>query len=134
MKISIGTVILAGGAAVDEQPYDFSISNTRLIQMANTIRGETTQGFDRGNQRTSLEFRVVKRHESAEAAETFVIEHAAQLKNLGTDLVITEEPSQQMYTLNDAVISTVECSFEGIASFHFYKIIGGNFRRYEYSE
>jgi hypothetical protein len=53
MKIAIGNVILAGGNAMNESPYDFKIRNSRQIQIAFIMRNVTIKGFDRGNQQTT---------------------------------------------------------------------------------
>ncbi|MDR2778738.1 MAG: hypothetical protein LBB16_00405 [Puniceicoccales bacterium] len=127
MKITIGTVILAGGNVVNEQPYDLKINNSRQIQIAFAMRAAAIRGFDRGNQQTTLEFKVSKRHSSVEEAQAYAIQHAASLTNLSSTLVITEEPSQDTYLLNDAVIGEIQSVSDGIVSSHAYKIIGGIF-------
>ncbi|MDR1457879.1 MAG: hypothetical protein LBI47_03465, partial [Puniceicoccales bacterium] len=116
MKITIGTIILAGGNVVNEQPYDLKINNSRQVQIASALRAISVRGFDRGNQQTTLEFKVSKRHSSVEEAQAYAIQHAASLTNLPSTLVITEEPSQDTYSLNDAVISEVQSISDGVVS------------------
>lgn len=129
MKISMGTVVLIAGDAANERAYDFKITNTRQIQIATGVRSVTVKGFDRGNQQTTVEFRVSKRHDSAQKAQEYVLQHAASLKNLSPTLTITVEPSQETYALGDAAIGDVQSESEGIVSSHFYKIVGGNFTK-----
>jgi hypothetical protein len=64
-----------------------------------------------------------------EEAQAYAIQHAASLANLPSTLVITEEPSQDTYSLNDAVISEVQSVSDGVVSSHAYKIIGGIFTK-----
>jgi hypothetical protein len=132
MKISIGVVVLAGGISSNEQPYDFVISNSRQAQIVSTVRASTARGFDRGNQRTILEFKVSKKHNSVEEAQAYVMQHAASLQNLETTLTVIGEPSQDIYSLGDAVIKEVRSTSDGIVSTHAYKIIGGNFSKIAY--
>ncbi|MDR1890665.1 MAG: hypothetical protein LBQ23_00565 [Puniceicoccales bacterium] len=129
MKITIGTVTLAGGNVSNEQPYDLQINNSRQTQIASAMRAAAIRGFDRGNQQTTLEFKVSKRHSSVEEAQAYAIQHAASLTNLSSTLVITEEPSQDTYSLNDVVISEVQSVSDGVVSTHAYKIIGGTFTK-----
>ncbi|MDR1528128.1 MAG: hypothetical protein LBS22_00885 [Puniceicoccales bacterium] len=129
MKITIGTIILAGGNVANEQPYDLKINNSRQVQIAPAMRAIAVRGFDRGNQQTTLEFKVSKKHSSVEEAQAYAIQHAASLTNLSSTLVITEEPSQDTYSLNDVVIGEVQSVSEGVVSSHAYKIIGGIFTK-----
>ncbi|MDR2432223.1 MAG: hypothetical protein LBD34_00510 [Puniceicoccales bacterium] len=129
MKITIGTIILAGGNVANEQPYDLKINNFRQVQIASAIRATSVRGFDRGNQQTTLEFKVSRGHPSVEEAQAYAIQHAASLVNLPSTLVITEEPSKDTYSLNDAVISEVQSVSDGVTSSHAYKIIGGIFTK-----
>ncbi|MDR1433085.1 MAG: hypothetical protein LBI61_01955 [Puniceicoccales bacterium] len=129
MKISMGTVVLVAGDSSNERAYDFKITNTRQIQIATAVRSATARGFDRGNQQTTVEFRVSKRHDSAQKAQKYVLQHAALLKNLSPTLTIAVEPSQEIYALSDAAIGDVQSESEGVVSLHFYKIIGGNFAK-----
>jgi hypothetical protein len=129
MKITMGTIILAGGNVANERPYDLKISNSRQVQIASALRAISVRGFDRGNQQTTLEFKVLKSHSSVEEAQAYAIQHAASLTNLPSTLVITEEPSQDTYSLNDAVISEVQSVSDGVVSSHAYKITGGIFTK-----
>jgi hypothetical protein len=130
MKIEIGQVVLAGGNSIGEYPYDFKISNERSVQIAPTVRATAAKCYDRKNQRTTIEFRVAKRHKSADEAHAYVISHAASLNDFqGSALKITVEPSQVAYSLDSAAIAEVQSISDGIVSIHSYRIIGGNFIR-----
>jgi hypothetical protein len=125
----MGPITLAGGNSAGEQPYDLRIGNTRRTQIAAGMRAEAIRGFDRGNQRTTLEFKVSRRHGSAEEAQVYAVVHAASLKNLGNTLSLTMESSGDVYVLEDAVIGEVQSTADGIVSIHSYGIVGGNFRK-----
>jgi hypothetical protein len=125
----MGSAVLAGGNSVNEQPYDLRISNGRQVQIATAMRTGAIRSFDRGNQRTTLEFKVSKRHGSAEEAQTYALAHAASLKNLGTTLSMVLEHSQDVYVLEDATIVEVRSMADGIVSSHSYEIVGGNFTK-----
>jgi hypothetical protein len=129
MKILVGTFVLAGGSSANEQPYDFKISHSRQVQIATSMRAAAVKGFDRGNQQTTLEFKVSRKHDSVEGAQAYVIQHAASLNGLSSTLTIIEEPSQDVYLLSDAVISETQSTGEGIVSLHAYRIVGGNFTK-----
>ncbi|MDR1414145.1 MAG: hypothetical protein LBI56_04420 [Puniceicoccales bacterium] len=129
MKISVGEIILARGDVADEHPYDFKLSNIRQIQIAMAMRAGAVRGFDRGNLQTTVEFKVSRRHESVGEAQTFVLQHAASLNGVASTLAIVEEPSGNVYLLNDIVIGEVQSGSEGVVSVHFYKIIGGLFTK-----
>jgi hypothetical protein len=129
MIISIGTVILAAGNSENERPYALRVNNSRQFQTATAVGADTVRNFDRGNQQTTVEFRVSKKHSSVEEAQAYVLKHAASLKNLSPVLTITAEPSGDIYSLGDAIIGDVQSQSNGIVSSHFYKIIGGNFSK-----
>lgn len=126
MKISIGNISLARGYDHKEEPYDFSLHHTRQTQMATILRANSAKLYDRGNQIITIIFSVSKQHATVEAAQQYVIQHAIELNNLSSQLIIVEEPSQKQFILSDAVISETTSSSTGITSTHFYKIIGGN--------
>ncbi len=126
MKISIGNISLANGHDHKEEPYDFSLHHTRQTQMATPLRSNSSKWYDRGNQTITITFSVTKQHTSVEAAQQYVIQHAIELNNLSSQLIIVEEPSQKQFILLDAVMSEITSSSTGITSTHFYKIIGGN--------
>jgi hypothetical protein len=98
MKITIGTITLAGGNASNEQSYDLQINDSRQTQIPSDMRATPIRGFDRGNQQMTFELRVSKRHSSVEEAQAYAIQHAASLTNLSSTLVITEESSQDTYS------------------------------------
>jgi hypothetical protein len=125
MKISFGNITLANGVEYGETPFDFKILGQRMVQMLGTVRGAETRAVDRGNLSTHLEFRVRKKHDTAEEAQNYAICHASQLRDLQTDLTIVGEPSNTLYYLKNAVVSSVESSSNGNTSEHFYKIVGG---------
>jgi hypothetical protein len=127
MKILIGNIILARGVESSESPYDMSIRNEREVQIATTLRGESARGCDRGNRRTTLNFKVAHRHNSTEEAQKFVLTHAASLSNLATSVKIIEEPSGHEFILPDAAIIGIQSSSAGNVSVHEYRIVGGNF-------
>jgi hypothetical protein len=125
MEIFLGDIHLANGIEYGEMPIDFKVFGQRTIQLLSTIRGNEAKAIDRGNLTTRLEFRVRKKHDTAEAAQHYVIRHASELRDLQTDLTIVGEPSNMTYYLKNAVISSVESSSNGNVSEHFYKIVGG---------
>jgi hypothetical protein len=129
MKISFGEMSLAGGNVVNERPYDVRIGNSRQTQAVLTMRAPAAKMIDRGNQMTVFEFKVAKKHDSVEDAQTFVLQHSASLQNLGSTLTVVEEPSQSSYSLSDAVIREVKSSSDGVVSMHAYNITGGNFSK-----
>jgi hypothetical protein len=129
MKFSMGSTILAGGNSVGEQPYDLMINNSRQFQIATAMRADAVKNFDRGNQQTTVEFKVSKRHFTVEEALAYVLQLGTSLKDLPTTLTIVEEPSQDAYSLSDAVIVDVQSCSNGIVSSHSYRIIGGNFTK-----
>jgi hypothetical protein len=125
MKIFFGDINLASGIEYGETPIDFKIFGQRAIQVLSTIRGEEAKAIDRGNLTTRLEFRVRKKHDTAEAAQNYAMRHASELRDLQTDLTIVGEPSNTTYYLKNAVIASVESVSSGNVSEHFYKIVGG---------
>jgi hypothetical protein len=127
MKILIGNVVLAGGVENHESPHDISIQNERAVQIAETLRGSVAKSYDRGNQRTVLNFKVTRRHDSTEAAQMFTLAHAASLSDLSTFVRVVEEPSGIVFILSDAAIASVQSSSVGNVSMHEYHIVGGNF-------
>lgn len=127
MKILIGEIVLSGGEEDYQSPYDISITNERNIQIVNTLRGIDAKGYDRGNQKTILEFKVSREHSSTEAAQKFVFEHAASLSGLKTYLTIIEEPSGDIFYLPNAVICSVRSVTSMNTTTHTYRIMGGNF-------
>ncbi|MDR1255767.1 MAG: hypothetical protein LBJ94_02490 [Puniceicoccales bacterium] len=127
MKIFIGDIVLAGGVEAHESPYDVNIRSEREVQVTGTLRGSTARSYDRGNQRTTVNFKVTRRHGSVEDAQKFVLIHGASLGNLSTSLTIVEEPSAVQFILSDAAIVSVQSSANGSASVHEYRIVGGNF-------
>jgi hypothetical protein len=129
MKILIGDVVLAGGVEGHESPYDVSIRNDREVQIAETLRGGAARGYDRGNQRTTIGFKVTRRHDSTEAAQLFTLSHAASLNNLQTSVSVVGEPSGVTFVLSDAAVVSVQSSSAGNVSTHEYRIVGGNFSR-----
>ncbi|MDR1414074.1 MAG: hypothetical protein LBI56_04030 [Puniceicoccales bacterium] len=129
MRISLGTIVLAKGNIADEQPYDFKLTNARQVQIAAALRADAVKGFDRGNRQTTLEFKVSRRHESAEEAQMHVLQHAASLNGAHSSLLIVAEPSGDAYLLNDVAVGEVQSASEDIISTHFYKIIGGIFTK-----
>lgn len=126
MKILIGNISLARGHDHTEEPYDFSLHHTRQTQMATLLRSSSSKWYDRGNQTITITFSVTKKHDTIESAQQYVIQHAIELNDLSSQLIIIEEPSQKQFILSDAVMSEVTSSSIGITSTHFYKIIGGN--------
>lgn len=127
MKILIGEVVLAGGEAINQSPYDISIFNERDVQISGTLRGASVHGYDRGNQQTTLIFSVARRHDSVEDAQNFLLKHAAGLNGLSSDLRIIEEPSGEEIYLPNAAIRNVRGSLSVNVTTHTYQIIGGNF-------
>ena len=127
MKILIGNIVLAGGVEAQESPYDVTVRNEREIQIVGVLRGDAAASYDRGNQRTTLSFRVTRRHGSIEDAQKFVLTHAANLGNLSTSVTVVEEPSGDEYALPNATVAGVQSSSLGSTSTHEYRIIGGNF-------
>ncbi|MDR2812394.1 MAG: hypothetical protein LBB05_01200 [Puniceicoccales bacterium] len=125
MKIFFGDISLVGGIECGETPIDFKVLGQRTIQMLSTIRGSEAKAVDRGNLTTRLEFRVRKKHGTAEIAQHYAIRHASELRNLQSDLTIVGEPSNTTYCLKNAVVSSVESVSNGNVSEHFYKIVGG---------
>jgi hypothetical protein len=126
MKITFGNTILANGIDGNEMPIDFKIFEQRSIQITSTIRGEAVRAIDRGNCHTRIEFRIRKKHTSAEAAQNYILSHSSGLHDLETGLTIIGEPSGAIYHLNHAVISHIESTSNGNTSEHFYRITGGN--------
>ncbi|MDR2807187.1 MAG: hypothetical protein LBB11_03460 [Puniceicoccales bacterium] len=125
MKISFGDVSLARGIEFGETPMDFKVFGQHATQIISTIRGDEVKAIDRGNLTTRIEFRVRKKHKNAEAAQDYMVRHAAELRDLQTDLTIVGEPSHTIYYLKNAVMSSVESSSNTNTSEHFYKILGG---------
>jgi hypothetical protein len=125
MKISFGDINLANGIEYGETPIDFKIFGQRAIQMLATVRSNEAKAVDRGNLTTRIEFRVRKKHDTAEAAQNYAIRHASELRDLQTELTIVGKPSNTTYCLKNAVVSSVESTGNGNVSEHFYKIIGG---------
>ncbi|MDR1434892.1 MAG: hypothetical protein LBI77_00605 [Puniceicoccales bacterium] len=125
MKISFGDIILANGIQFGETPIDFRVFGQRAMQMVSTVRGGEAKAVDRGNLNTLIEFRVRKKHDTAESAQDYAVRHASELRNLSTDLTIVGEPSNAIYYLKNAVLSSIESTSKGNTSEHFYKIIGG---------
>lgn len=125
MKINIGTIVLADGVEKNEAPYNVKISNTRAIQVTQSIRGESVKSYDRGNQQTTLEFTVTRKHESIEDAQMFILQHSSSLNNLSDYLTIIEEPSNLVYYLTDATIAEINGYVTNNTSTHQYKVIGG---------
>jgi hypothetical protein len=125
MKIFFGNIYLVNGVECGEVPIDFKVSGQRTLQLLSTIRGAEAKAVDRGNLTTHVEFRVRKKHDTAEAAQNYVIRHASELRDLQTDLTIVSEPGNEIYCLKNAVISGVESTSNGNVSEHFYKIVGG---------
>jgi hypothetical protein len=125
MKISFGDIILASGIQFGETPIDFRVFGQRAIQTMATVRGSEAKAVDRGNLNTLIEFRVRKKHDSAESAQDYAVRHASELRDLATDLTIVGEPNNAIYYLRNAVLSSIESTSNGNTSEHFYKIIGG---------
>ena len=126
MKILFGKTALARGADYDEMPIDLKITGDRGIQVLSTIRGASARAINRGNLTTSIEFRVRKKHSTAEDAQQDAIEHASSIVTEPSQLTIITEPGNAIYWLNNAVISGIVSTSNGNISEHFYKIIGGN--------
>ncbi|MDR0679731.1 MAG: hypothetical protein LBF42_01690 [Puniceicoccales bacterium] len=129
MKILIGDIVLASGVEAHESPYDVSIRSEREVQIVETLRSNVAKSYDRGNQRTTISFKVARRHSSIEDAQQFVLSHGAALVNLATALTVIEEPSGDEFVLSDASVAAVQSSSSGSASIHEYRVVGGNFSK-----
>jgi hypothetical protein len=127
MKIFIGEIALAGGVEAQESPCDMTIRNEREVQIVGVLRGNSAVSYDRGNQRTILNFTVTRRHNSIEDAQKFILMHAANLCNLSASVSVIEEPSGDEYVLPNATVVGVRSSSLGSTSTHEYRIVGGNF-------
>jgi hypothetical protein len=125
MRIFFGDINLASGIEYGEAPIDFRLLGQRSVQLLTTIRGDEAKAVDRGNMTMRLEFRVRKRHDTAEAAQDYVIRHASKLRDLETDLTMVNEPGNTEFYLKNAVLHSVESMSNGNVSEHFYKIVGG---------
>lgn len=127
MKILIGDIVLAGGEALNQSPYDISIVNERNVQVAGTLRGISAKGYDRGNQRTTMIFSVARKHDSIMSAQRFLLEHAASLNGLEDNIQVIEEPSGTILYLPHAAIRNIRGTLSVNVTIHTYQIIGGNF-------
>ncbi len=127
MKILIGDVVLAGGEEVNQSPYDISILSERDVQTVKTLRGINAKSYDRGNQVTTFDFKVTRKHDSIEAAQEFILGHAANLYELESFLTVIEEPSEKTFYLLNAVVSSVYSTITVNTTTHFYHILGGQF-------
>ncbi|UPA28288.1 MAG: hypothetical protein LW808_003215 [Verrucomicrobiota bacterium] len=125
MKIIWGEWELARGAAYGEVPQDLKISGQRSVQLLTTVRGETSKALNRGNLLMNLEFRVRKKHPTAEIAQEDALRHASELKTETANLMLVGESGKTTFQLKDAVIANIISSSNGNIAEHFYKIVGG---------
>lgn len=129
MKITLGTgddaiVLCAGGAdSVD----GFSLNGQQQVQWLDAVRAASSIPANRGNQRTTLSFRIERQHADLPTAEAFVLQHWAALTGLQATCILTSdetEPVTVMY-LPDCVVESVQGSYEGISSIFTYRLVGG---------
>ncbi len=131
MRIQLGTLVLAAGAAAQEPPTGLELRAEREVQTSERFRAETARHFDRGNLRHRVRFSVTRRHATAEEAARHALEQAAQLRSAdGTVRFIAEANGREAgFALLDAVVSEAEVRPEGLVTRHRYTLLGGAFTR-----
>jgi hypothetical protein len=111
----------------EEEPFAISLEVTGAVQIATALRGAFAAPIDRGNRRTELQFSVLRRHQSVAAATDFLLSHGAGLLDLeGTVTLVSEGPTQSVFTLSPAVLRRVQGTQEGASTTHSYAILGGS--------
>lgn len=125
MKITLGTWELARGVAYGEDPLELKVSGQRSVQLLTTVGGDVSKAVNRGNLVTHLEFRVRKKHPTAELAEEDALRHASELQTKASELTLMSESEKMVFSLKNAVVTSITSSSYGNIAEHFYKIVGG---------
>lgn len=126
MKILLGTTSLVRGEAFGEYPIGLKISGQRTVQVLSALRGQEIRALDRGNLKTVIEFRVRKKHKTAEEAQIYALKQATELNGLQDTFLLESEPSHLTYSLKNAVVTEVISTSNGNTSEHAYRITGGS--------
>jgi hypothetical protein len=128
MKIVFGSIELAQGLAERESPRQFALETTRAIQVAQAVRGEIAEFYDRGNAQNVVRFAVTRLHDNLEDALEFALTHAASLAEASTTLtfVLEDGPSVAELYLDDAVVRAVRCTPTGLITDTEYEFLGGD--------
>lgn len=130
MKIVFDHIELARGNSHCENPIDLKIRGQKELQLATLLRAEEVRVFDRGNLRTLITFKVIRKHANKEESESFVLQHAAVLAAAqGRALFFLEDQDKRSFILNDASVRQIDSQSEGVTSFHTYEIVGSKFEQ-----
>lgn len=126
MKITLGNVVLAG-AKPEENPKDFRLNGQRVIQIAQFLRGETSEPIARGNTTCHITFSVTRNHGSIDAAEKFVLEHDLDVPDNG--VLTMEAGAQAKRYAAKCVVTGLEIAYDGSNSFTNYALTTGRMQR-----
>lgn len=127
MKIKIGSLVVAG-ATLKESPADLTINGQRLIDEAEFCRAESPDFYDRGNERTIVEFNVWRLHETLEEADIFMLDHAKNIPAVADVTLQIEDADGSVVGsrfIKQASCQSVDRRQKGVSTYCRYRIVGG---------
>jgi hypothetical protein len=148
VNIKIGNYQLAGDGS--DSVSDFSIENTSRIQIVEGIRRLNVLPIDRGNVRTVVSFKVTRKFETIDQAESFILSHgntnvqfvgqngmakpltapnAIPRSGLVTIQSGTVNGRRTLLFFRATAIETVQSSFIGLTTMHRYTMMTGQIKK-----
>ena len=121
MQIALNKYLLADDGVMS--PIGLRVSAVRKNEVAEFLRAEDVEVFDRGNQIVSMSWSVIRQFDTIEECELFLIDEAANAPRLGT-LTITAQSTGGRRVVDGAHLASIEAVQQGCSSIHTYQIIG----------
>ena len=109
-------------------PSDFVETPSNLEQVATGLRWVDVEVYDRGNEETTIEFTVVRQHESTSDAEFFISERKAKLRGLWKFYMQSEAGKYGVRWLKNATVKPITLTYSGQQTTIRYRAHGGRIR------
>ncbi len=129
MRISYGSIILAGGSATNEEPYDLQLLGDHALSTESLVGEDFLRVTDDLATYWKLIFGVYRQHASAAAAAQYVLAHGIATSALAAADTVVEVESNgvvvQAYRIRYSALELVEAKLTGQTTWHRYTIAGG---------
>lgn len=114
-----------------DSPETMTIDGQCSEQTAKFLRAQSAKVFNRGNEITTISFKVFRSHGSIQAAEAFALSHRKSLYGKYGNLVLIADDGSGMNTatstLTNSVCKQCKVTYKGMNSWTEYNFIGGAF-------
>ena len=108
-------------------PDSLHVNGERVIQIADLLREDSANFFNRKNAKTIITFSVTREHDSVRLAEAYLLQHEAEIPDSGIVEFISydELGGEDSFYFPTGFLKTTDAAYNGCTTFHSYTLIGG---------